>query len=109
MGPPNKGHALGKRESKPMIAKYGGRHLTKGGSHKLPEGGHWRPVRVVIVEFPDMAASNAWCTAPEYQPLVALRKQCTSDLDMLFTLEGAKPFLDMPPSTNLQSDLQRTI
>jgi uncharacterized protein (DUF1330 family) len=21
-----------------MIAKYGGRYLTKGGSHKLPEG-----------------------------------------------------------------------
>jgi uncharacterized protein (DUF1330 family) len=27
----------------PIIAKYGGRNLTKGGSHKLPEGGHWRP------------------------------------------------------------------
>lgn len=23
----------------PMIAAYGGRYLTKGGSHKLPEGG----------------------------------------------------------------------
>jgi uncharacterized protein (DUF1330 family) len=26
----------------PMIAKHGGRYLTKGGSHKLPEGGHWK-------------------------------------------------------------------
>ena len=24
----------------PMIAKYGGRYLTMGGSHRLPEGGH---------------------------------------------------------------------
>jgi hypothetical protein len=24
----------------PMIAKHGGRYLTKGGSHKFPEGGH---------------------------------------------------------------------
>ena len=23
----------------PMISKYGGRYLTKGGSHKFPEGG----------------------------------------------------------------------
>ena len=36
----------------PMISKYGGRYLTKGGSHKFPEGGHWKPERVVIIEFP---------------------------------------------------------
>jgi uncharacterized protein (DUF1330 family) len=45
--------------------------------------------RVVIIEFPDMDALNAWYTAPEYQPLIKLRKECTSDLDMLITLEGA--------------------
>jgi uncharacterized protein (DUF1330 family) len=73
----------------PLIAKYGGRYLTKGGTHKMPEGGHWKPERVVIIEFPDIDTLTAWYDAPEYQPLIALRKQCTSDLDMLFTLEGA--------------------
>lgn len=73
----------------PIIATYGGRYLTRGGSHKLPEGGHWTPERVVIIEFPDMQALNAWYTAPEYQTLIALRKQCTSDMDMLIALEGA--------------------
>ena len=53
----------------PMIAKHGGRSLTKGGSHKFPEGGHWKPERVVVIEFPDMDALNAWYTSPEYQPL----------------------------------------
>ena len=72
----------------PMIARYGGRYLTKGGSHTLPEGGHWRPERVVIIEFPDRAALDRWYNAPEYQPLIELRKQCTSELDMLITLEG---------------------
>jgi len=72
----------------PMITKYGGRYLTKGGSHKLPEGGHWKPERVVIIEFPDKARLDAWYASPEYQPLIALRKECTSDLDMLITLEG---------------------
>ena len=72
----------------PMIAKHRGRYLTKGGSHKMPEGGHWNPERVVIIEFPDMASLNAWYTSPEYQPLIALRKSCTSELDMMFTLEG---------------------
>lgn len=73
----------------PMLAKHGARYLTKGGSHKLPEGGHWKPERVVIIEFPDMDRLNAWYTSAEYQPLIALRKACTSDLDMLITLEGA--------------------
>ena len=73
----------------PMIARYGGRYITKGGSHKMPEGGHWRPERVVIIEFPDMDSLNRWYDAPEYQPLIALRKACTSEMDMLITLEGA--------------------
>ena len=72
----------------PTIEKHGGRYLTKGGSHKFPEGGHWKPERVVIIEFPDMNRLNAWYVSPEYQPLIALRKECTSDLDMMMTLEG---------------------
>ncbi len=73
----------------PMIAKHGGRYLTKGGSHKMPEGGPSKPERVVIIEFPDMNSLNAWYISPEYQPLIALRKESTSDMDMMFTLEGA--------------------
>jgi uncharacterized protein (DUF1330 family) len=72
----------------PMIAGHGGRYLTKGGSHKMPEGGHWKPERVVIIEFPDMASLNAWYNSAEYQPLFALRKESTSELDMVITLEG---------------------
>ncbi len=72
----------------PMMARYGGRYLTKGGTHKLPEGGHWNPERVVIIEFPDMDSLNRWYSSAEYQPLIALRKACTSDMDMLFTIEG---------------------
>ncbi len=71
-----------------MIAKHGGRYLTKGGSHKFPEGGHWKPERVVIIEFPDMGTLETWYDSAEYQPLMALRKESTSDLDMVITLEG---------------------
>ena len=39
---------------RPMIAKHGGPILTKGGTHKLPEGGHWKPELVAIFEFPDI-------------------------------------------------------
>jgi uncharacterized protein (DUF1330 family) len=72
----------------PMIAKHGGRYLTKGTAHQFPEGGHCNPERVAVIEFPDMDSLKAWYNSPEYQPLIALRKQSTSDLDMLITLEG---------------------
>lgn len=72
-----------------LIAKHGGRYLTKGGSHLVLEKDNavWQPDRVVIIEFPDMAALNAWYTSPEYQPLIALRN--ASAKDMMITLDGA--------------------
>jgi len=73
----------------PMIAAFGGRYLTQGSTHRLPEGGHWKPERMVVIEFPDMHSLEAWYSCPEYQPLIALRKQCTSSQDMLYFLEGA--------------------
>ena len=73
----------------PMIAKYGGRYLTKGGSHRVLETKHWLPDRVAIIEFPDMAALNTWYDSPEYQPLIALRHAAVNmDKDMMITLEG---------------------
>ena len=42
----------------------------------------------VIIEFPDMGNLNAWYHSAEYQPLMALRKQSTSERDMVITLEG---------------------
>ena len=49
----------------PMIASYGGRYITKAGSHKFPESPHWKPERVVIIEFPSMERLNAWYTSTE--------------------------------------------
>ena len=77
------------RKVGPMIAKHGGRALAKGNAHQFPEGGHWKPELVAITEFPDMESLKAWYNSEEYQPLIALRKQCTSDLGMLIMVEGA--------------------
>jgi uncharacterized protein (DUF1330 family) len=73
----------------PMIARHGGRYITKPCSHEVLEGGNavWQPQRVVIVEFPDMAALKAWYESDEYQPLIKLRQSAARD--MLITLDGA--------------------
>jgi uncharacterized protein (DUF1330 family) len=73
----------------PMIEKYGGRCLTKGGSRRFPERPYWPPQRAVIIEFPDMDSLDAWYNSAEYQPLMKLRKESTSDQDTMIILEGA--------------------
>ena len=52
----------------PMIERFGGRYLTRGGSHEILDG-DWKPTRVVVIEFPDMVALKAWYHSPEYQLL----------------------------------------
>jgi uncharacterized protein (DUF1330 family) len=74
----------------PMIARHGGRYITKLGSHKMLESARRPPDRVVIIEFPDIGALNAWYNSAEYQPLIALRQSCVDmDKETLITLEGA--------------------
>jgi uncharacterized protein (DUF1330 family) len=68
-----------------MIERCGGRYLTRVGNHSVLEG-EWKPNRVVIIEFPDMTALNAWYHSPEYQPLIALRQSASADV--LIAIEG---------------------
>jgi len=69
----------------PLIERHGGRYLTRPGGHEVLEG-DWRPDRVVVVEFPDMAALKAWYRSPDYQPLIALRRRAATDL--LIAVDG---------------------
>jgi uncharacterized protein (DUF1330 family) len=77
-----------KAKATPTVVKYGGRYLTKVGSHKFHETPYWKPERVLIIEFPDMERFNAWYSSAEYQPLIALRRESTDEKDMVMTLEG---------------------
>jgi uncharacterized protein (DUF1330 family) len=67
-----------------MMARHGGRYLTRPGTHEVLEGS-WRPDRVVV-EYPDMAALKAWYQSPEYQPLLALRRKASPDV--LIAVDG---------------------
>lgn len=70
----------------PMLEHYGGRYLTRGGSHRILDGS-WHPTRVVIIEFPDMDTLMAWYASPDYQPLIELRRGAGQDV--LIAIEGA--------------------
>jgi uncharacterized protein (DUF1330 family) len=56
-----------------LIRKYGGEYLVRGGVCEVLEG-DWRPGRLVVFRFPDMASILALQVDPEYLPLKALRQ-----------------------------------
>ena len=69
------------------VEKYRGRFLTRGGAHEVLERGDWRPSRVVVIEFPDMATAKAWYNSPEYAPLLEMRLSAATGPVIL--VEGA--------------------
>lgn len=54
------------------LAKYGGRFLVRGGAHQTVEG-DWKPTRLVVIEFPSLAAARRWYDSEEYRAPKALR------------------------------------
>ena len=81
-----------------LIHKHGGKVLAPFGSRvevlepsdKHPRGS---PTAIVLLEFPTAQAAEAWYQDPEYQPLIALRKQ-GADGDLYLVEATASPPVD---------------
>ena len=54
------------------LKKYGGKFLVRGGEVEQREGA-WKPHRVVLLEFADVAAARRWYDSPEYQKILPVR------------------------------------
>lgn len=61
-----------KRLVPPIVARYGGTYVARGGAVELLEGA-WTPTFPVMIEFPTIEAARAWYTSAEYAPLKAMR------------------------------------
>ncbi|MFN0301238.1 MAG: DUF1330 domain-containing protein [Burkholderiales bacterium] len=66
----------------------GARYLARAGAHKVHEG-DWAPRRIVILEFPSVAAWEAFYTGSIYQGLKSIRDACSSA--RLVSVEGLSP------------------
>ena len=67
------------------IAAHGGRYLCRGGAVEMLEG-EFDAKRIVVLEFPSVAAARAWYASPDYQELLRLREQAANT--MLMMIEG---------------------
>ncbi len=71
-----------------VIAAHGGRYLVRGGALEVKEGAPPH-LRVVVLEFPDMATARGFYDSADYAPLLALRL-AAADGDVLL-VEGVPP------------------
>ena len=63
------------------VEHYGGRYLVRGSPYETLEGS-WQPQRLVVLEFPSMAAARTFYDSPEYLAAREARAG-VSDFDML--------------------------
>jgi len=56
----------------PIVAKYGGQYLSRGGYTEVIEG-DWEPKRLVILAFENAEQVKKWINSPEFAPIRALR------------------------------------
>lgn len=70
---------------KPAVEAAGGKYLARGGAHKVYEG-DWQPRRIVLFEFPSVAAFEDFYNGPVYQGLRPIRDACSSA--RLVSVEG---------------------
>jgi uncharacterized protein (DUF1330 family) len=56
-----------------IVARHGGRFLTRGDPVTTHEGEHFEE-RLVLLEFPDRVAAEAWYNDSEYQNVSRFRR-----------------------------------
>jgi uncharacterized protein (DUF1330 family) len=56
----------------PMVARYEGRFLVRGGETSIIEG-DWQPQRLVVIEFADTEHFRAWYDSLEYAEVRTIR------------------------------------
>jgi uncharacterized protein (DUF1330 family) len=71
-----------------VIAAHGGRYIVRGGEKQVVEG-DLALQRLVILEFPSMAALRGFYDSADYAPLLAMRLASTRS-DVVF-VEGHAP------------------
>lgn len=69
----------------PALEKAGAKYLARGGSHRIHEG-DWTPRRIVLLEFPSVAAWEEFYNGETYQGLKHIRDACSTA--RLVSVEG---------------------
>ena len=61
--------------AKPLVEKYGGEYLARGGKLSVKEDTLWAPIRMVLVRFPSMQDAETFYQSGDYQDVLKISKQ----------------------------------
>ena len=75
-----------KVQAKPLVEKFGGEYLARGGNLTIKESDLWSPSRIVLIKFPDKDAANRFYESSEYQAILPISK--SSARRTIFVLDG---------------------
>jgi uncharacterized protein (DUF1330 family) len=64
-----------KLKARPVIEKFGGQYLARGGRMTLRETDLWSPARLVLVRFADVETANRCLDSLEYQQILPISKK----------------------------------
>jgi uncharacterized protein (DUF1330 family) len=70
----------------PIVQRFGGRFLARGGTLEILEG-ELTSKRAVIIEFPTLAQAREFYLSPAYQEILPIRHK-NSRTDLLAILDG---------------------
>ena len=56
----------------PLVAKYGGKYLVRGGDFESIEG-DWAPKRLTVLEFESAERAKQFYNSEEYEPVKQIR------------------------------------
>ena len=70
----------------PVLERYGGRFLVRGGTAEVLEG-QWKPKRLTLIEFANAARAQEFYRSPDYQKIIGLRTKAART--NLVLVEGA--------------------
>jgi uncharacterized protein (DUF1330 family) len=63
-----------KQSSAASITQHGGRFIVRSSTYEVLEG-NWRPIRLVVLEFPSLKAARRWYESEEYRKVMPIRLQ----------------------------------
>lgn len=72
----------------PLVAKFGGIYIARGG-RTVPLEGAPPAGRIVLIQFPSLAAAQAFETSPEYLKVAPIRQHASTE--RFFIVEGRAP------------------
>ena len=75
-------------KTSPIVAKFGGIYIARGGQ-TVPVEGAGPAGRIVVIEFPSLAAAKAFEASAEYLKVAPIRQR--SSTGRFFIVEGTAP------------------